>query len=187
MADPSPFTAIATIGVYCFDAETFVATLRGAGVTLLVDVRQRRGVRGPHFTWANSLRLQALMAANGIAYRHHRELAPTTELRHLQYHEDDLTGVGKRTREILAPEYVRRYTSEVLDRTPLLSLLEDLADHRAALLCVECAAGACHRSLIAQRLADDHGFSVSHLMPRGAAPNLGAAPDARQLVRALRD
>jgi uncharacterized protein (DUF488 family) len=157
---------IATVGVYCFDAETFVATLRTAGVTLLVDVRQRRGVRGPHFTWANSARLQALMAANDIAYSHHRELAPTTELRHLQYREDDISGVGKRSRQVLAPEYARRYSQEILDRTPLQPLLDELSQHAlAALLCVECSAVACHRSLIAQRLADRHGFSVRHLMP----------------------
>lgn len=160
---------IATIGVYCFDAETFVATLRAADVSLLVDVRQRRGVRGPRFTWANSQRLQALTAAKGIAYSHHRELAPTTELRHLQYREDDLAGVGKRSREILAPEYVRRYTEEILNPTPLEPLLEEVAEHkRAALLCVECAAAACHRSLITQRLADGHGFSVRHLLPLDA-------------------
>lgn len=160
---------IATIGVYCFDAETFVATLRTAGVTLVVDVRQRRGVRGPHFTWANSIRLQALMAGNGIAYSHHRELAPTTDLRHLQYRDDDLTGVGKRSRKVLAAEYVRRYTEEILDPTPLEPLVEELIEHkRAALLCVECAAAACHRSLIAQRLADRYGFSVRHLQPLDA-------------------
>jgi uncharacterized protein (DUF488 family) len=156
--------SIATIGVYCWDAETFVAALREQGITLLVDVRQRRGVRGPHFTWANAQRLQALMAASDIAYSHHRELAPTTELRHLQYREDDLTGVGKRSREILAPEYVRRYTEEVLDSTPLEPLLDELAEHDlGALLCVECAAAACHRSLITERLADRHGFAVRHL------------------------
>ncbi len=178
MTDPGPHAGagpnqpgagIATIGVYCFDAERFVATLLAAGVSLVVDVRQRRGVRGPRFTWANSQRLQALMAASGIAYSHHRELAPTTEQRHLQYREDDLTGVGKRSREILAPEYVRRYTEEILDSTPLKPLLDEVAEHeRAALLCVECAAGACHRSLITQRLADRHGFAVRHLLPLDA-------------------
>ncbi|MGI9185629.1 MAG: DUF488 family protein, N3 subclade [Solirubrobacteraceae bacterium] len=178
MTEPSPRAgaggnqtgaSIATIGIYCFDAEMFVATLRAAGVSLVVDVRQRRGVRGPHFTWANSRRLQALMATSGIAYSHHSELAPTTELRLLQYREDDLAGVGKRSREILAPEYVGRYTEEILDPTPLEPLLEEVAEHeRAALLCVECAAYACHRSLIAQRLADRHGFSVRHLLPLDA-------------------
>ena len=158
--------SIATIGVYCFTAESFLSTLRDADVRLLVDVRQRRGVRGPHFTWANSARLQRLLAEAGIGYRHHKELAPTTELRQLQYREDDRTGVGKRSRELLAPAYVAGYTREILDRAPLEPLLAELPPAgRAALFCVECAASACHRSLIAQRLADRHGASVVHLGP----------------------
>ena len=66
---------IATIGVYEFDAGGFVGTLQGAVVTLLLDIRQRRGVRGPQYAWANSRRLQALVADAGIAYEHHIELA----------------------------------------------------------------------------------------------------------------
>ena len=155
---------IATIGVYCFTAESFLNTLQDADVRLLVDVRQRRGVRGPHFTWANATRLQRLLAEAGIAYSHHRELAPTTELRNLQYREDDLAGVGKRSRELLAPAYVERYTEEILDRAPLEPLLEELPESGCpALFCVECAAAACHRSLIAQRLADRYGFRAAHL------------------------
>jgi uncharacterized protein (DUF488 family) len=158
--------SIATIGVYCFTADTFLSTLEQADVRMLVDVRQRRGVRGPHFTWANSQRLQALLAGAGIGYRHHRELAPTTELRHLQYREDDRTGAGKRTRERLAPEYVIRYTREILDPAPLEAVVAELPEQgRTALLCVECAAAACHRSLIAQRLADSYGLAVTHLAP----------------------
>ncbi len=109
---------IATIGVYCFDAETFLQRLQAAGIALLVDVRQRRGVRGPKFTWANAQRLQALLAGAGIAYSHHLELAPTTELRQLQYREDDRNRVGKRSRELLASEYAARYVAEILDRAP---------------------------------------------------------------------
>jgi len=47
-----------TIGVYDFDGESFLRRLREADVALLLDVRQRRGVRGPDYAWANSLRLQ---------------------------------------------------------------------------------------------------------------------------------
>ena len=78
----------------------------------LVDVRQRRGVRGSEYAWANATRLQAALAEAGIDYRHHKELAPTTELRRLQYREDARQGVGKRARTELAPEYVARYTRE---------------------------------------------------------------------------
>ena len=73
-----------------------------------------RGPR-PRVRWANSARLQAALAEAGIGYRHHKELAPTTELRQLQYREDDRQGVGKRSRVALAPEYAERYTREILD------------------------------------------------------------------------
>jgi hypothetical protein len=36
---------MATIGVYSFDVESFLRRLREADVRLLLDVRQRRGVR----------------------------------------------------------------------------------------------------------------------------------------------
>ena len=103
------------IGVYDWDLASFLEALACAQVRLLIDVRQRRGVRGPVYAWANSARLQAALAAAGIAYRHHKELAPTTELRHLQYAEDARRGEGKRSRTVLAPEYATRYTREILD------------------------------------------------------------------------
>jgi uncharacterized protein (DUF488 family) len=157
---------IATIGVYEFDAETFIQTLDDAGVTKLLDIRQRRGVRGARYAWANSIRLQALLGDARIGYEHHPELAPDTELRHLQYREDDREGVGKRTRVRLAPEYVRRYTEEILDVAPLDPLVRQLPVHGiAALLCVETTAQACHRSLVAGRLAERYDFEVVHLTP----------------------
>ena len=145
---------LATIGVYGFNAETFLNALREAGVGLVLDVRQRRGVRGSEYAWANSQRLQTALARAGIDYRHRKELAPTTELRQLQYAEDDRRGVGKRSRTELAPEYVRRYTEEILERSDLDAVACAVPDGTlAALLCVERDPEACHRSLIAERLA----------------------------------
>jgi uncharacterized protein (DUF488 family) len=162
---PSP-QPIATIGVYCWDADGFVKELKAQDINLLVDVRQRRGVRGPKFSWANSQRLQALLAGAGIAYSHHLELAPTTELRQVQYREDDRRRVGKRSRQLLAPEFARRYTAEILDQAPLEPLVDEVRENGpAALFCVECAAAACHRSLIADRLQYRFGLEVRHLAP----------------------
>jgi hypothetical protein len=57
-------------------------------------------------------------------------------------------------------------TRGILDPAPLEPLLEELPQSgRSALFCVECAAASCHRSLIAQRLADRYGFPVVHLKP----------------------
>lgn len=132
----------------------------------MLDVRQRRGVRGPQYTWANAKRLQAALAEAGIGYRHHPELAPTTELRQLQYREDDRLGVGKRSREGLAPEYRRRYLGEILERADLAELVAELPDEGAgALFCVERDPKACHRSLIADRVAAQYGVPVTHLRP----------------------
>ena len=156
---------MATIGVYGFDAESFLQRLRDADVAVVLDVRQRRGVRGPDYAWANSRRLQASMAAAGIAYEHHLELAPTTELRQLQYAEDDRQGVGKRSRRSLAPEYIRRYTTEILDHADLEPIASP--DRVAALLCVERDAEACHRCLVAERLSERYGVLVVHLTPTG--------------------
>jgi uncharacterized protein (DUF488 family) len=157
---------IATVGVYEFDAAGFIRTLDETGVTKIVDIRQRRGVRGPQYAWANARRLQALLGDARIGYEHRPELAPTTELRHLQYRDDDRQGVGKRSRVRLSLEYVRAYTEEILDRVPLEPLVEGLPVHGiGALLCVEATAQACHRSLVAERLAERFGFNVVHLEP----------------------
>jgi uncharacterized protein (DUF488 family) len=159
-------SALATIGVYGLDAAAFLAALRDAGVRLLVDVRQRRGVRGREYAWANAARLQAALEEAGIGYLHARELAPTTELRQLQYAEDERQGVGKRSRRELAPAYVERYTREILDPAdlgPLGARLE--REGPGALFCVERDPEACHRSLLAAELAREHGFDVEHLRP----------------------
>ncbi|GGU27616.1 hypothetical protein GCM10010178_19780 [Lentzea flava] len=155
---------IATIGVYGFTAATFISTLTGAGVEMLVDLRQRRGVRGHEYAWANSAQLQGLLASAGIGYRHVKELAPTTEMRQLQYQEDDRQGVGKRSRVALAPAFASRYTQEVLAPFDLGELVRALPGF-SALFCVERDAEACHRSLVAGRLRDEYGLSVTDLRP----------------------
>ena len=170
---PSPLNeprSVATIGIYRFDIQTFLTTLKAADVITVFDVRQRRGVRGPQYAWANSRRLQAALAGSGIGYEHHPELAPTTELRHLQYDEDARQRVGKRSRVELAPEYARRYVDEILDHVDLDPIVATMpTDGTTALLCVEADPEACHRSLIAARLADEYNVTVTHLRPNGQA------------------
>jgi hypothetical protein len=73
-------------------------------------------------------------------------------------------GVGKRSRERLAPEYVQRYTREILDAADLHALALP-GTGAAALLCVEAEPAACHRSLIAARLAEESGVEIVDLRP----------------------
>ena len=152
--------------MYGFTAETFLDTLRRAEVTLLLDVRQRRGVRGPEYAWANAKRLQAALEVAGVGYTHHPELAPTTELRQLQYAEDERQGVGKRSRAELAPAYREGYLTEILDRADLDEVVAELPEGgAAALFCVERDPEACHRSLVAERIAERYAIPVEHLRP----------------------
>jgi uncharacterized protein (DUF488 family) len=155
--------------VYGFDADGFLHALRDADVRALIDVRQRRGVRGSEYAWANAGRLQAALADAGIGYVHLKELAPTTELRQLQYAEDARAGIGKRSRTELAPAYVERYRSEILDPTGVETVVDALpAEGRGALFCVERDPEACHRSLVAERLRAEHGLPLTHIRPERA-------------------
>ncbi len=156
---------LCTIGVYEAGLDSFLAALRDAGVSIVLDVRQRRGVRGAQYAWANARRLEGSLREAGIGYQHLPELAPTTAMREAQYEADAARGEGKRSRTVLSPAYVERYTEEVLDRADLEPLVRFLGRATAALLCVERDAVACHRSLIAARLARDHGYRIVNLRP----------------------
>ena len=161
--------AIATIGVYGFDRETFLATLRRG--------RHRPGTRRAPAPGRARQRVRlgqcpppAGRAADaGIDYSHLKELAPTTELRQAQYRADARLGEGKRSRTVLSPEYAGGYTEEILDRVDLAPIVKWIGGSKAALLCVERDPEACHRSLIAARLQQNWGFSVEDLRPPAAA------------------
>jgi uncharacterized protein (DUF488 family) len=154
---------ICTIGVYGSDLESFLGTLRDAGVDLVLDVRQRRGVRGAQYAWANAKRLEAELRGAGIVYQHVPELAPTTAMREAQYAADAERGEGKRSRTVLSPAYVELYTDQILDPADLDPIVRFIGSSIAALLCVERDAAACHRSLIASRIARDYGARIENL------------------------
>ncbi|MEV5540927.1 hypothetical protein AB0L13_29160 [Saccharopolyspora shandongensis] len=68
--------------------------------------------------------MQAALAQARIAYEHHLELAPTTEIRQVQSAEDARQGVGKCSRREPSADYIRRYTSEILDRADLEPIMQ---------------------------------------------------------------
>jgi alkylated DNA nucleotide flippase Atl1 len=172
---------IVTVGVYGSSLEEFLAMLADEDVRAVFDLRQRRGVRGTEYAWANARRLEDALAGAGVAYQHHPELAPTTELRHVQYAADDRQGVGKRSRRRLDPEYRRRYTHEILDRVDLDAVVAAMpAAGTTALLCVEADPAACHRSIVAARLARRPDVVAGPGGERGAPapPNASPWPEA---------
>jgi hypothetical protein len=170
---PTPVVAvqkplqIITLGVYGTTETGFFAALRQAGVDTFCDIRARRGVRGADYAFANSQRLQTNLAELGIRYLHFKDLAPSQALRKQQAAADAAARIAKRQRAELSESFVHGYGEEVMRAFDSRKFIERLGpDARVvALFCVERAAGACHRSLLAARLQRDLGLAVVHLMP----------------------
>lgn len=151
--------------MYGANLDSFLTTLKEAKVDLVLDVRQRRGVRGAEYAWANAKRLEAELREAGIGYQHVAELAPTTSMREAQYEADAERGEGKRSRTVISAVYAERYTEEILDPADLDPIVRFIGRSTAALFCVERDAAACHRSLIAARIARDYGARIENLRP----------------------
>ena len=158
---------ILTLGVYGTTEAGFFAALQAAGVDTFCDVRARRGVRGSEYAFVNSQRLQAKLSELGIRYLHFKELAPSEALRQRQYAADKADRIAKRKRTELSELFVNAYCDEHLKEFNSRNFIEQLGpDARVvALFCVERAPAACHRSLLAERLKQDLGLEVVHLMP----------------------
>jgi uncharacterized protein (DUF488 family) len=160
---------IATIGVFGFTERSFFAALKAAGVTVMCDIRRRRGVRGAHNAFANSSRLQATLQSHGIRYLHLLEFAPSHDVRALQQLADKRNHVTNTRREALDPGYVRAYTRECLSGIDIGELVDHfkLAGETVAFMCVEQDPKACHRSLVARHLARRINVPIIHVLPTG--------------------
>ena len=156
---------IVTIGVYGFTEDEFFNALQEAGVDLFCDIRLRRGVRGADYAFANSQRLKARLAKMGIEYWHRKDLAPSKQVRSVQYAADESQKVAKRQRDALSPEFVAAYRRENLDDFSPSAFLDELPPDVkiVAFFCVERAPEACHRSLVADRFAQDLDLKVEHI------------------------
>jgi uncharacterized protein (DUF488 family) len=158
---------IVTIGVYGFDEESFFQALLAAGVDTFCDIRQRRGVRGATYAFANSQRLQRRLAELDIRYLYRQDLAPTKTVRARQAEEDEAQKVAKRQRTALGEAFILAYRSEILANFDPGSLLDEAGPDAQvlALFCVEREPAACHRSLVADKLRWDLGLEVEHIRP----------------------
>lgn len=158
---------IVTIGVYGFDESSFFDALCKADVDTFCDIRSRRGVRGSTYAFANSKRLQARLAELGIRYLHRKDLGPTKTVREKQAAADKATKTAKRKRTELGEAFIEAYHTECLDVFDPQSLLDELeSDAKViALFCVETAPEACHRSLVAEKLAKTYDLEVVNILP----------------------
>lgn len=158
---------IVTIGAYGYSEASFFGALQAAEVDTFCDVRRRRGMRGPAYAFANSNRLQQVLQRIGIRYLHLIELAPTMPVRELQRAADRESMMSKKERRSLSPNFKEAYTRQCLESWDSHHFLTSLpAQTRViAIFCVERDPEACHRSLVADRLAAECGTAVEHLYP----------------------
>jgi len=158
---------IVTIGVYGYTADAFFEALQTAKVEVFCDIRWRRGVRGAAYAFANHKRLQARLESLGIAYVHHRDLAPTPDIRQQQKNVDKNTKVAKRQRTSLSPSFITLYKDEILVNFDPKAFWESLPEGTqvVALCCVEREPTACHRLLVAEALQKFDGVLIENLTP----------------------
>ena len=163
----SPDLHLITLGVYGSTEESYFQALRDANVDTFVDVRRHRGLRGKRYRYANSTYLQEKLDEMGIRYVHLKSLSPTKEIREKQKAADEAEGIRKRERSELGSVFVEAYEEEILDTFEMDAFLASLPDDAqvVALFCVEREPEACHRSLLAQRLANHYNLSIEHIKP----------------------
>lgn len=155
-----------TIGVYNSTENEFFNKLTQNNIDTFCDIRQRRGVRGAKYSFVNSNRLQEKLNDLGIKYGYIQDLAPTTEIRELQKKIDVEKGELKSERQELGKVFITEYENKILgnfDFKKFFENLENIGANRIALFCVEEHPEACHRSIIANKLADNFNYKITHL------------------------
>ena len=141
-----------TIGYRRKPLATFIGQLQKAGVDAVIDVRLRNTSHLAGYTKRDDLAF-LLWEGFDIAYEHHPELAPTTEILDAYREDQDwaayescfLPLLNERTAENVGREILTRY------RAPCLLCAEPTADH-------------CHRRLVAEYWASRlPGLTIVHL------------------------
>lgn len=122
--------------------EGFVAALKEAGVTTLVDVRRYCFSHRPQFC---KTALKNMVEAAGIGYRHLINLGPPADLMRANKANPNW------------PAFQAAYLSYLEQNAAYVEELEGLIGQgTVALMCMEADASQCHRSLLARHLVGRH-------------------------------
>lgn len=157
---------IYTMGVYNKTKEVFFSNLMDNKIDTFCDIRLSRGVRGAKYSFVNSKKLQEQLREIDINYLHVKSLAPTKNIRQLQYTEDTLQGLSKRAREKLGQNFTDNYKDNILslfDFESFLATLKTLGSKHVLFFCVEECSEACHRSLVAKYFKERMNFIIKDL------------------------
>lgn len=146
--------AIYTIGYEGATVAGFVAALRNAGVSLVLDIRAVPASRKKGFSKSP---LAAHLAEAGIAYRHLRGLGTPKRGRDAARRGDLDTFEAVFRAHLEEPE-------AVLDLGEACELAQA---EPVCLLCMERDPHHCHRLIVAERMARDTGQTIDHLFAEG--------------------
>lgn len=141
---------LATIGYETRTLPELIATLRAAGVEVVIDVRAVPASRRAGFS---KTMLAASLAEAGIDYVHLRALGTPKAGR-----EAARRGRIAEMRAIFEQQLATPEAEHDLARAAAIA-----AERPAALLCLEADAAGCHRRIVAERLKARAGFSVRDL------------------------
>lgn len=141
---------LATIGYEGATLPEVLASLKRAGVEVLIDVRAVAASRRAGFS--KSL-LAGSLEAEGIDYVHLRQLGTPKPGR-------DAARAGRidEMRRIF-----EAHMAEPAAQLELATAREIAGSRKAALLCYEADPGCCHRSIVASLLCKGEGWEVEHL------------------------
>jgi uncharacterized protein (DUF488 family) len=141
-------THLSTIGYEGASVAEFIAALKAAGTTLLLDVRELPISRKPGFAKAA---LRDALAEAGIEYRHERALGSPKDVRHRLRADGDVA------------RYWRDFNAHLATQQGLLDELAATLSGSVALLCYERDPAQCHRSAVAAELARRTALAVTDL------------------------
>ncbi len=139
-----------TIGYEGANLEGFIASLKKAGVTLLVDVRAFPGSRKKGFS-KNAL--AQYLAQHGIEYIHLRGLGDPKPGR-------DAARAGN-FRLFLHIFHQHMKTEKA--QADLARAMKLIEQQNACLMCFEREYARCHRAIVAEMISSQKGISVHHL------------------------
>lgn len=142
-------------GVYGETEDSFFQKIIDKKITLFIDVRNRRGMRGSKYKFVNSLYLQNKLQELEIRYIHLKELAPTNQIRQIQIAQDQLNNETKQKRTKLSDIFIEEYNNSILSEVNFDNLNNLIEGEKALFFCVEAEDESCHRSLIVEKLRKD--------------------------------
>jgi uncharacterized protein (DUF488 family) len=136
--------------------EGFLTDLRAQAVQLVVDVREAPISRKRGFSKSA---LSAALEGAGIGYRHMRPLGCPKPIRDAYKRDGDWD------------RYTQAFMAHLREQESAIAELASLSSAQsAALLCFEADFTRCHRTYVAQAVAERTGAPVRHIEGPGNAP-----------------